>query len=87
MQNEQRKRGRPPGPPKSPKNFRLEDRQIAYLGAFRAVASLGTPTFTSLITQAVDEYIERCLADKQLKQRVEAFLNTERVVHLRQVKK
>lgn len=82
-----RKVGRPAGAPKGRKDIRLEVRQIAYLDALSAIAPIGTPSFTSLVKQAVDEYIVRKLADKDTRQKVEAIVNAERVVKLREVQK
>ena len=82
-----RKRVRPPRTPKSRKDIRLEDRQIAYLEALQAIAPYGPPSFTSLVKQAVEEFINRQLANKDITQKVDAVLNTNRVVKLHQVQK
>jgi hypothetical protein len=78
--------GRPRGAPTTRKEFRLEARQVQYLEALIATASLGKPTLVSLIRQAVDDLISRELAKPAVKSGVEIFMKRHgSVVNLHEV--
>lgn len=80
--------GRPRGVPTTRKEFRLEARQLEYLEALIATASLGKPPLVSLVRQAVDDFIARELAKPGVRPEVEHYLkNHRRVVNLRDVRK
>ena len=66
--------GRPPGKPTARKEFRLEARQLGYLEALIATATLGRPSFVSLVRQAVDEFISRELEMPDVRSRVDRYL-------------
>lgn len=80
--------GRPRGVPTERKEFRLEARQVQYLEALIATATLGKPTLVSLVRQAVDDLIKREVAKPDVRARVESFLRQRRkVVNLRDLKR
>ena len=80
--------GRSKGVPTTRKEFRLEDRQVELLEALRSTASLGTPPLVSLVRQAVDQFVAREMAQRDVRERVNAYLDERRkVVNLREVGK
>jgi hypothetical protein len=85
---ETRAMGRPRGVPTTRKEFRLEARQVEYFEALRETAALGKPSLVSLARQAVDEFITRELAKRDVRSRVERYLNEHRkIVKLHEVRK
>ena len=78
---------RPSGLPSTRKEMCLEDRQIEYLEALRSVSPIGKPSFTSLVKQALDEFIYRQLSNAETKEQVERHRKTNRVVSIRKVEK
>ena len=74
-------------PPCSRKDLWLEDRQIEQLEALAMAASIGKPSFVSLVRQALDQFISHQLSNSATKEEVERYLRTKRVVGLHEVKK
>ena len=80
--------GRPRGAVTTRKEFRLEARQVEYLEAFIATASLGKPTLVSVVRQAVDQFIARELKNPEVRDQMERyFKENRRVVNLHEVSK
>jgi hypothetical protein len=82
-----RPRGGPGGVPLSKKrDLQLEVRQVQLLDALIATAPIGTPTFTSLIRQAVNMFLDAKLAEPGVQTKVDKYLKAHRrVANLRDV--
>lgn len=80
-----RSRGRPRGAPAQSMQLDLEVRQVQYLNAFRAISTLGTPTFISLVRQALDKFIAAELAKPGVRAAVEQNLGKSRRAGLKVV--
>jgi hypothetical protein len=78
---------RPRGAPTRRKEFRLDERQIQYLEALIEAAPLGKPTLTSVVRQAVQQFIDRQLEDREVRGRVERIIGQRpRIVRLNDTK-
>jgi len=74
---------RPPGAPTRRKEFRLEERQLIFLDALIEAAPLGKPSLTSVVRQAVQQFIDNQLKDREVRERVERIVGQRpRVVRL-----
>jgi hypothetical protein len=82
---QKRKRGRPGGPLKEAKLIEIELRQIQYLNALIETSTLGRPSFTSLVRQAIDMYIAAQLAKPDVRTAVEGYLGRTRRNIIREV--
>jgi hypothetical protein len=65
------------------KEFRLEERQLLHLEALIEAAPLGKPSLTSVVRQAVQQFIDKQLEDREVRERVERIVGQRpRVVRL-----